>query len=64
MSIGVGFDDGEQLDLRAGEGCKKTIVIFERAGADFDPAWARLHWIIQFVHDQFMALMRISKLVG
>ena len=47
VTVGIGLDDGEEFNLRASEVGKKTIVIFESAGADFDPAGARLHQTIQ-----------------
>ena len=42
VAVGVGLDDGEQLGMGSGEARKKTVVLFESAGANLNPAGA--HW--------------------
>jgi len=47
MTIGIGLDDREQFNLRASEVGKKTIIVFDCAGRNFDPAGARMHQTVQ-----------------
>ena len=43
VSVGVGFDDGQQFGMRRGEAGEKTEVLFEGANANLNPAGARCH---------------------
>ena len=47
MSVGIGLDDGQQIDVGTSKVRKKAEVIFEGAGTDFDPARARMHRTVQ-----------------
>jgi hypothetical protein len=47
MTIGIGLDDCEKLDVRASEAGEKTIVVFEGTGRNLDPAGARMHQTVQ-----------------
>ena len=47
MAVGIGLDDGEEFNLRSSEVGEKTIVVFEGAGRNFNPAGARMHQTVQ-----------------
>jgi len=47
VTVGVGFDDGEQFGVRRGESGKKAEVLFESASANLGPAWTHWHGGLQ-----------------